>query len=366
MTSFRRDPECPTLAELGEFASGRDESLRPHVESCRRCRALAGRLTAQGAVVERPKAAAPAFPAAVPTRVAAAYEALGDVVIAATPDASEKLLVCVVLDWRPKSEACTFEVAPISTEVVMASEFDVVLERGDPLGYPALVEVWNHGTLVEWQISERLGRLPEDASAAVDALYLALLGDENAAVADVARGVAIESDEDPRAAFQEAEAERVRRFWSPAARLYSEPAEVREKTVGGLLSEWLERTGWDVPGYAAQLGWPTNELVLLCDDAFEPQAFPPERVGTALASAASTAGDFEDALRRTVGVDQFSPAAGATPTQGMVFARPARRSKSHRADQAGPASDSPPRDAAAGLENYVTRAVRAFRRASAR
>ena len=308
----------------------------------------------------------PAFRASLPARRPLVAEAFGDVVIAATPDAPETLLVCVVLDPRPESAPRTLEVAPVSTDTAMASDFDVVLETADPLGYPALIEVWNHGTLVATQVSERLGRLTDNASSAVDALYRALMGDESAEVMDASRGVSIESDEDPRAVFQEAEAERVRSFWSPAARIYSEPADVPE-TVGSLLSDWLTQTGWDVPAYAAQLGWPAHELALLCEDAFEPQEFTPERIGTALASAAATSDDFEAALRRTITVDQFRRGAGPSPAQGMVFARPARRKKKP-ARAAGARSESGigPRDAVAELETYVTRAVRAFRRTSGR
>jgi hypothetical protein len=355
------DPDCPTLAELREFATGKDESLRPHVEHCRRCRALVRRMEGNEPVAEAVET--PAFRASLPARRPLAAEAFGDVVIAATPDAPETLLVCVVVDPRRESAPRTLEVAPVSTDVAMASDFDVVLEMADPLGYPALVEVWNHGTLIATQVSERLGRLTDTASSAVDALYRSLLGDETAEVTDVSRGASIESDEDPRAVFQEAEAERVRSFWSPAARLYSERADVRE-TVGSLLSDWLDQTGWDVPGYAAQLGWPEHELALLYHDAFEPKEFSPERVGTALASAAATSDDFEAALRRTISVEQFG--AGPTPQQGMVFARPARKRKSARAPGARSASGTGPRDAGAELETYVTRAVRAFRRASGR
>jgi hypothetical protein len=317
----------------------------------------------QSTGVEHEGTSPPSFTVSLPERVASAGQVFGDIVIAASPDVPETLLVCVVLDPRQESEPRTIEVAPISTEVTMASEFDVVLDPGDPLGYPALVEVWNHGVLVASQIEEQLGRLSEDACVAVDARYRRLLGDESVTVADVGRGVAIESEADPRAIFQEAEVERVRHYWTPAARLYSEPAGVPE-TLGDLLSSWLERTGWDVPGYAAELGWPAEELALLRDDAFEPRAFPPERVGAALASAVSTPRQFEDALRHTITVDQFGSAAGAAPEQGMVFARPARRRKSRGAGRTRPSSESAAADPAAEFERYVTRALRAFRRAS--
>jgi hypothetical protein len=346
------DPYCPTLAELREFA-----------ERCRRCRALVRRMEGNEPVAEAVET--PAFKASRPARRTLADEAFGDVVIATTPDAPETLLVCVVVDPRRESAPGTLEVAPVSTDIAMASDFDVVLELADPLGYPALVEVWNHGTLIATQVSERLGRLTDTASSAVDALYRALLGDETAEVTEVSRGVSIESDEDPRAVFQEAEVERVRSFWSPAARLYSERADVGE-TVGSLLSDWLNETGSDVPGYAAQLGWPEHELALLYHDAFDPQEFSPERVGTALASAVGTPDDFEAALRLTISVEQFGRRAGPTRPHGMVFARAARRSKSARAPGARSASGTGPRDAGAELETYVTRAVRAFRRASGR
>lgn len=349
--------------ELAEFAAGHHQALRAHVESCRRCLALVRRMPPAAAEADRP-ASGEVASARLPARAGSTAEAAGDVVIASTPDAPETLLVCVVIDPRPGSQPATLEVAPISTDVALASEFDVFADDADPLGYAAIVELWNHGTLAAAQISERLGPLPQPVTTQIDAVYRALLCDTRAILDDVKRGVPVETDEDPRAEFQEAEAERVRDFWKPAARLYAEPVQAAEKvtarTVGDLLSNWLERTGWDVPGYAAHIGWSAKELAVLYDDSFDPRTFQPERIGIVLGAADTSDEEFEAALRRTITVEQFAGFGGGSTSQGMAFPRATRSAKSRHV----PASQKAQREPAAELERYVKRAVRAFRRAS--
>lgn len=353
------------MAELAEFAAGRAEELREHVEGCRRCAALLRRMDAAPILVAD-WGEVPPIAWEPPLRGDTGEERFGDVCIASSPHEPETLLVCLVLDWQHDPATRTVEVAPISTEVTMASDYDVVLDAIAPLGYPALVEVWNHGTVVRSQIGERLGRLPDAECAAVDAVYRALLGEDDAeGLSDARRGVAIEADEDPRAAFQESEAERVATYWAPAAEVYSEAGAVEQApTIGTLLSSWLESGELDPVDYARDLGWSEQEVTLLRGDAFQPLAFPPERLGVALAATGASTADFEAALRRSMAIEQFTGAAPAEAQAAPVFARPARRKRLRAPAREPTEPRRVEQDPAQEYELYVRRAVRAFEEAS--
>lgn len=354
------------MAELAEFAGGRAGELREHVEGCRRCAALVRHMDAER-ILAPDRGDVPTFAWEPPERGDTGEERFGDVCIASSPREPETLLVCVVLDWQHDPATGTVEVAPVATEVAMASDVDVVLDAVAPLGYPALVEVWNHGTLVRSQIGERLGRLPDEACAAVDAVYRALLGEGDTDALRAARhGAAIEADEDPRAAFQESEAERVATYWVPAARLYSEVGPIDQAaTVGTLLSGWLESGKRDVAEYARELGWSQQEVALLSGDAFEPLAMEPERVGFALARTGASAADFEAALRRSIAIEQFkAPVPSHDRKAPPVFARPVRRKRLGAARRKPSEFRRVEQDPAHQYERYVQRAVRAFEDAS--
>jgi hypothetical protein len=228
-----------------------------------------------------------------------------------------------------------------------------------------MVEVWNHGTLTASQVDERLGALHANARSAVDSLYRALVDDGSAPDDVTMRGVPIDSDNDPRAGFQEAEAERARAFWNPAARLYGEPPQATETastaTVGRLLTTGLQRTAWDVPQYAAHVGLSVGELTALCQDSFEPSKLQPELIGKALAAVAADEDEFEAALRRTIRVGQFVDFEGSSTTShSMALPRAAGPAKRGRTR----AIAKVPRDPTTEFERYIQRAVRAFRRAS--
>jgi hypothetical protein len=364
MSAFRVHAQCPTLGELAEFIAGRDDTLRAHVASCRRCAALTRRIEPAESASAETHVPTVGLPGASVRREGGRLVSAGDIIVASSPDAPEMLLVCVVLDVRTNSDQPTFEVAPVTTELAMASDFDVVVEPADPLGYPALVEVWNHGTLLASQVVERIGRLPDTPRVATDAMYRELHGAVQGVSKDVTRGVPIESDEDPRAEFQEAESERAREFWKPAGRLYGEPAIATEPaddaTVGDLLTDYLRRSGWDVPSYATHIGWPVEELAALCADSFEPRHQRPELIGMALWPAIIHEDQFESALRRTISINQFAGAGESATSQGMTFPRAAQPGKRRSARPSAQA----PRDPAIELERYVQRAVRGFRRAA--
>jgi hypothetical protein len=315
-------------------------------------------------MIREPEASIEGFAASTVVREGGQVTGFGDVIIASSPDAPGTLLVCVILDLHLDWEPATLEVAPVSTELTMASDFDVLLEQDAPLHYPAMVEVWNHGTLTAPQVNERLGPLQANARSAIDSLYRALLDNGSTSEDVTMRGVPIDSDNDPRAGFQEAEAERARSFWKPAARLYSEPAQAAERastaTVGRLLATGLQRAAWDVPQYAAHVGLSVGDLTALCEDSFEPSKLQPELIGKALAAVAADEDEFEAALRRTIRVDQFVDFEGSsTSSHSMALPRAAGPAKRGRTR----AIAKVPRDPSAEFERYIQRAIRAFRRA---
>ena len=216
--------DCPSLAQLADFTTTGDPAVEQHVSSCRRCRALRRLLDQREAVADDELTPRELHQTVLPRREAPSGQlAFGEVCIVDTDFSDGTLLVCVVLD-RSEGTPETVEVAPVSTDTHQASDWDLLLSVDDgPLGYPAMAEVWNHGTILSNQIVERIGHLVIDGQHRLNAMYEALLGDE-APPADVPRGVPVLADEDPRTIFQEEEAERTRPFWQPAARVFAEGA----------------------------------------------------------------------------------------------------------------------------------------------
>jgi hypothetical protein len=102
-------------------------------------------------------------------------------------------------------------VAPVSLSTQMAAGSDLIISGDDnPLGFDFMVEVWNETPVLKGHLKRFLGRLPDEAVAAVRSLYTAQLLDEDipSPVAEQV-GLCIMGDNDPRLAFQEAEVEMV-------------------------------------------------------------------------------------------------------------------------------------------------------------
>lgn len=197
---------CPSFAELLAADADLSDELRAHIASCRRCQALKRHLS--------------------PTEVESAVEplekesqrrelgpepGLGSVYAVRGPRSDEYLLAALV-DWDGEEAV----VVPLSDEVRNATDWDLLLEP-ELLGYRAMAEVWNHGTVLVEQLSEKIAELGERA-AALEALYAAALdGDELATTLPV--GPRILSEIDPRNTFQEQEGERAAVYWQPANQL---------------------------------------------------------------------------------------------------------------------------------------------------
>lgn len=318
---------CPSIAELAEHVVRPEPAVTAHLESCRRCRAIVRLLDQreQGAAPEIRPRDLPAAP--LPRREAPSERSFGEVCIAENEQADGTLLVCVALSWDEETEATIVVVAPVSTEIESASDSDLILDDDETLGYPAIVEVWNHGTVLSDQLVERIGVLSEQERRSLDALYEAVL-DGEATPAGIPVGLEIVSDDDPRAIFQEEESERARPFWQPAARLYAErPAE--EPSLGAMLREWLGQQGYDEGDYAKELGWPGRDIAALASDAFDPLRITAEQVAEVAAGIDAEPDELGAALMLTLQPEQFA-GAGAGIQQEAAFARTAGRKRRRR------------------------------------
>jgi hypothetical protein len=131
-----------------------------------------------------------------------------DVVLVDTPE-SDELAPAITVG----SSEDGMRVLPVSERVDLATEWDVLL---DPplLGYAAMAEVWNYGTVLPEQLAAIITAVPVTLHQALkDVLRAAHEG--KSAPADVPTGPPILSDDDPRLLFQDEESERLRPFWEP-------------------------------------------------------------------------------------------------------------------------------------------------------
>jgi hypothetical protein len=316
--------DCPSIDELADFTKTGDAAVDRHVASCRRCRAVLRLLDEREQVAADAPRARELPQASLPHREPpGGGVTFGDVCVIDTDVNDGTLLVAVVLagvDGTPE----TVEVAPISTEIANATEWDLLLAPEDgPLGYLAMAELWNHGTVLADQLVERFGLLAADGQHRLHAMYEALLADEEPP-GDVPSGVPVVADDDPRAIFQEEEAERVRAFWKPAARTFAETKRETAPPVGALLGEWLEQHGYGDADFASEIGWPTRDVVLVRADQFEPRTFSSDRLAELFRHTDIPSDDIEAGLWQTIQPDHF--ALGTTVIEERAaFRRTARR-----------------------------------------
>jgi hypothetical protein len=197
---------CPSFAEL--FATDVDVSdeVRAHIASCPRCQALKRHLspTAIESATD-PSAKEPQ------RRAFDVGQRLGSVYAIHGP-ASDEYLLGALVDWDAEEAV----VVPLSDEVRYATNWDLLLEQ-KLLGYPAMAEVWNHGTVLIEQLNEKIAELGDSASA-VEALYTAAL-DATDVPTRLPVGPQVLNEIDPRNAFQDREGERVAGYWQPATLL---------------------------------------------------------------------------------------------------------------------------------------------------
>jgi hypothetical protein len=231
------EDECPSVTELAEYVEGSSGSatseIAAHIERCERCRAVVTRLR-DADIADAPSLSVGDLAVvAVPQRRTPETWAAGQIAALASAYAPDTRLLGVVID--PFAGTGGFmEVAPISTETGYASAEDVIVPaQAATLGYDVIVELWNHGTVLHSQVVEKLGVVSDELADLIGLRYVAMYEDEaEAGEGDKVRGdgADVETREastwsgppiiassDPRAVFQEAESQRARPFWRPAA-----------------------------------------------------------------------------------------------------------------------------------------------------
>jgi hypothetical protein len=231
---------CPSLAELFSADDDLSDELREHIATCRRCQALRRHL--QPAEIE----AATEPLAKDPLRRDLDQKPARGSIYAIHGPLSDEYLVGALVDWDEKEAV----VVPLSDEVRFATNWDLLLDE-QLLGYRAMAEVWNHGTVLVEQLNEKLGELGEWASA-LEALYAAALeGSELPTALPV--GPAVLSEVDPRNAFHDQEGERIAVYWQPAnllasvvnvfelVRLRREELELEPEALGAVDANALEQ-----------------------------------------------------------------------------------------------------------------------------
>jgi hypothetical protein len=192
---------CPALSEL--FAEEPSPTVAAHVTGCRRCQALLASESERIAVaVDEPGE----------WSLGDEEHAAGEVVLLAAP-ASDEYLSAIVAKRGDE----TVTVVPVSGEVEAASEWDLLLDR-DLLGYRAMAEAWNFGTVLPEQLGERLAKLKADVFDQLRQLLRAAATSGSVPV-DVPVGVPIAGDDDPRLLFHDEEVDRVHVYWEPTLAL---------------------------------------------------------------------------------------------------------------------------------------------------
>jgi hypothetical protein len=293
---------CPPISDLLDA----EPAAIDHARGCERCRALLA--LAEPIDADGPAPRSPVFARAnLPERHPLAARTVGEVVSLRSGRADGELLLAALLAISEES----IEVAPLSGDVGLAAEWDLLLDATqDPLGYEAIAEVWNHGRVLPGQVAESLGVLSERTGEELLRLYAAVFADEPPA--DARTGPPLLSEEDPRSSFQDREVERTRRYWSDAEDLGAGVREGTAEGIGVLVGAWLEEVGDDAAGLATQVGWMQGDVErLLREEINRTQtAFAPQRMAELLAYTTIEADDARVHLQATlVGTGPAAPTA---------------------------------------------------------
>ena len=108
-------------------------------------------------------------------------------------------------------------VVPLSPSVEQAAEWDLEVPV-DALGYRAIAEVWNYGTILPEQCREIVATVTPGILNALHQLSRAALAG-SPVPAELAVGPPVLDDCDPRLLFQDSEADIAHSFWEPALAL---------------------------------------------------------------------------------------------------------------------------------------------------
>jgi hypothetical protein len=172
---------------------------------------------------------------------------LGDVCAAETPGWDERLILIV-------TGVCDgiVDFVPVSEEVAYATDRDLLIDAG-AIGYEAMAEAWNIGSLLIEELAEKLATL--DDSTWTNLCVLLDVVEHGAELPDALPvGVPIVGEKDPRWGFHVLESDRVRPFLSNAAALRG------ISRLPALLARKAEEAGVAVDALSERFGDWVNDL----------------------------------------------------------------------------------------------------------
>ncbi|MBS1881493.1 MAG: hypothetical protein JSS97_00885 [Actinobacteria bacterium] len=126
-------------------------------------------------------------------------------------------------------------VVPISPDVHLATEWDLYLPA-EPLGYQAIAQLWNFGSVLIEQVSEVVGEVGPVQAKELDALAKAAR-ESARAPSELNVGPKVMDDQDPRLLGQADSAEGARPFWEPALSIAG------AETIGQLVAHRRQALG---------------------------------------------------------------------------------------------------------------------------
>lgn len=260
---------CPALDEFDNTVS---PDVIEHAAGCLRCRAL---ITALGLDINLDSVGEREHNSTLRLLRHPSEEFAvggGDICAAVAPNV-DRHLICVVIT----ADAGVIEVAPISDEVGMATDRDLLLDM-EVLGYPAMVECWNAGTLLIEEIAEVITSLDETRWDQLVGLIEAV--EDGREADDFPVGPPIIGEADPRWDFHVLESDRVRPHFEGASAL---------RGIGSfaeLLRHQVERQEIEPAVLSEQLGPRVEDRESWVEDALEGRLpfaeIPKEAVGDLL------------------------------------------------------------------------------------
>jgi hypothetical protein len=162
---------------------------------------------------------------------------------------------------RASSESMV--VVPISADVHLATDWDLLLPA-EPLGYDAMAQLWNYGSVLREQLKEVVGVLDDRPTEELDALAEASRGP-----GDVPSGLRVGppvlGEDDPRVLRQEELSEWAAPFWEPALSITG------SETVGQLVAHRREDMSLSPSDLEQAVPIDAGWLEPLEDDARDPR-----------------------------------------------------------------------------------------------
>ena len=153
-----------------------------------------------------------------------------------------RLVVIIDRLDESKRELEQVTAAPVSLDVSMASEFDLICSRGtSPLGFAFIAEVWNETPVIKTHLKQFLGSLRTDAMNALEELYKRHLVNEQVPFSlSNWVGPRLIGKEDPRFAFQVEEVEAAAYLAQAATAALESEADTSKATTAAseVTEEW--------------------------------------------------------------------------------------------------------------------------------